>query len=90
MVGVPTHYQLFNPTLKALHHLGGSASITELLEQVIEDLQPPQEIIEQPHPGKTNQTELEYRLAWARTYLKKYGLITKLYSRGMGPNAQGR
>src|SRR5215218_1149177 len=76
MVGVPTHYQLFNPTLRALRYLGGSASITELVEQVIEDLKPPQEVIEQPHPGKTNQTELEYRLAWARTYLKKYGLIT--------------
>lgn len=56
--------------------MGGSASITELVEQVIEDLRPPQEVVEQSHPGKTNQTELEYRLAWARTYLKKYGLIT--------------
>ena len=26
-------------------------------------------------PAKSSQTELEYRLAWARTYLKKYGLI---------------
>lgn len=31
--------------------------------------------MEQPHPGGGSQTELEYRLAWARTYLKKYGLI---------------
>jgi restriction system protein len=76
MVRVPTHDQLFNPTLRALRHLGGSASVNELLEQIIEDLQPPQEVIEQPHPGKTNETELAYRLAWARTYLKKYGLIT--------------
>src|SRR5215210_6308441 len=74
--GVPRHDELFNPTLRALRELGGSASITELTEQVIEDLQPPQEVIEQRHPGKVNQTELEYRLAWARTYLKKYGLIT--------------
>ena len=76
MVGVLTHDQLLNPTLKALRSLGGSASTTELLEQIIEDLQPPKEVIEQPHPGKSNQTELGYRLAWARTYLKKYGLIT--------------
>jgi len=76
MVGVPRHDELFSPTLRALRELGGSASINELSEQVIEDLQPPQEVIEQPHPGKVNQTELEYRLAWARTYLKKYGLIT--------------
>ncbi len=64
-----------NPTLAALRCLGGSASITELLEQVIEDLQLPREVVERPHPGKRSQTELEYRLAWTRTYLKKYGLI---------------
>ena len=28
-----------------------------------------------PNPEKSNQTELGYRLAWARTYLKKYGLL---------------
>ncbi len=56
--------------------MGGSTSTTELLEQIIEDLQPPKEVVEQPHPGKSNQTELGYRLAWACTYLKKYGLIT--------------
>lgn len=75
MVDVPTHDKLLKPTLKALHSLGGSASINELLEQVIEDLHLPQNVVEQPHPGKNNQTELAYRLAWARTYLKKYGLI---------------
>lgn len=76
MVDVPTHDQLLNPTLKALRELGGSASIIELLEQVIADSKLPQEVIERPHTGKRNRTELEYRLAWARTYLKKYGLIT--------------
>jgi restriction system protein len=73
---VPTHDKLLNPTLAALHHLGGSASIAELRDQVIEDLKLPKEIVEQLHPGKSNETELEYRLAWARTYLKKYGAIT--------------
>lgn len=32
-------------------------------------------MIERIHPGKPNQTEVAYRLAWARTYLKIYGLI---------------
>jgi restriction endonuclease Mrr len=31
-------------------------------------------VVEQPH-GDRGLTELEYRLAWARTYLKKYGLL---------------
>ncbi len=72
---VPTHLELLNPTLNSLLKLGGSASIEELAEQVIEDLHPPQEIIQQVH-GKGSQTEFEYRLAWARTNLKKFGLIT--------------
>lgn len=72
---VPSYDELFNPTLRALHTLGGSASIQELAEQVIDDLQPVPEVAQQLH-GDSSQTELEYRLAWARTYLKKFGLIT--------------
>src|SRR5215208_8022322 len=73
---VPTYDKFINPTLVALHYLGGSASITELRDQIIDDLQLAQDVVEQPHPGNSNRTELEYRLAWARTYLKKYGAIT--------------
>lgn len=74
---VPRRHELFNPVLDALHRLGGSASVRELVEQVIEDLQLPCEVVEQPHPGSSGiRTELEYQLAWARTYLKKYGVIT--------------
>lgn len=78
---VPTHLELLNPALVALHKLGGSASIEELAEQVIEDLQPTDEVVAQAH-SRGRGTELEYRLAWARTYLKKYGLITNS-SRGV-------
>ena len=73
-VVVPTYDELMNPTLKALHELGGSASVSELVERVIADLGLPREVIEQQH-GNRGFTELEYRLAWARTYLKKYKLI---------------
>jgi restriction system protein len=79
---VPPHEKLMNPALKAIHELGGSASIKEHVERVLADLQLPQEVVERPHPGRANQTELEYRLAWARTYLKKYGVITNS-SRGV-------
>jgi Mrr N-terminal domain len=73
-VVIPTFDQLMNPTLAALHALGGSAAIPELVERVIADLRCPREVVEQPH-GDRGLTELEYRLAWARTYLKKYGLL---------------
>lgn len=63
-----------NPTLRALRELGGSAAIAELVDKVIDVLRPSREILEHPH-GDGRQTELEYQLAWARTYLKKYGLV---------------
>lgn len=56
--------------------MGGSGSIDEIYETVAERSDIPDEVAEIPHnPDKSNQTELGYRLAWARTYLKKYGVI---------------
>lgn len=73
---VPKYYELFNPLLQALHDLGGSGSIEEIYETVVENSDLPDAVIDIPHdPERSNQTELGYRLAWARTYLKKYGLI---------------
>ena len=71
---VPPFYQLFNPTLDAIRALGGSASNPEIASRVIEILELPPEITDTPH-GQGRLTELEYRLGWARTYLKTYGLV---------------
>ncbi|MYC12159.1 MAG: restriction endonuclease [Gemmatimonadetes bacterium] len=71
---VPTFNDLLNPTLTALHALGGSASIREITNQVIKQMELSSCIAQVPH-GRGSQTELEYRLGWARTALKKYGLI---------------
>lgn len=72
---VPTYDELFNPTLQALRDLGGSGANSEIVERVVDILDLPAEVVEFAHLGSETQTELEYRLAWARTYLKKYGLI---------------
>lgn len=75
-IQVPTFDQLMLPLFKAIRQLGGSASISEIEEKIGELLQLSDEILEHPHnPEKSNQTEFQYRLAWARTYLKQYGLI---------------
>lgn len=71
---VPTFDELMVPTLQALKQLGGSASIDELVPEIVRLLGLPQEIADGPH-GSTGRTELEYRSAWARTYLRKAGLI---------------
>jgi len=73
---MPKYHELMNPLLKALRELGGSGSIEEISGKVSESLGLPEDILAIPHdPEKSGQTEVEYRLAWARTYLKKYGLI---------------
>lgn len=67
------YYDLFNPTLKALKKLGGSGSISEIEEQMINILQLSEDAVNEIHREST--TKLTYRSAWARNYLKKYGLI---------------
>ena len=65
--------ELFNPILKALHKLGGSGSVDEIEEQVAADLQLSDEQANEIH--RENISKLAYRLAWARNYLKRYGLL---------------
>ena len=76
MKEMPTFDLLMNPLLKALSELGGSGSIDEIYEKVAELEEIDEEILSVSHnPEKSNQTEVAYRLAWARTYLKKYGFL---------------
>ncbi|MBU2622203.1 MAG: restriction endonuclease [Proteobacteria bacterium] len=73
---MPKYHELMNPLLEALHELGGSGSIEEIAQKVAELSDLPEDLLNMPHnPEKSSQTEIEYRLAWARTYLKKYGLL---------------
>lgn len=72
---VPSHKELFNPLIRALHELGGSGTIDEITEEVIDLEAIPDGVANVLHSEGGSRTELEYRLAWARTYLKKYGLL---------------
>src|ERR1035437_493897 len=75
-IKLPSFDQLMNPLLGALQALGGSGSIEEVYDKVVELERFSDDVISQLHdPEKSNQTEVAYRLAWARTYLKKYGLL---------------
>src|SRR5215475_4168627 len=78
---VPPYHELLLPALQAVGELGGSASISEIVETVIRregfsDAQ--QAVLHNDGP----ETEIGYRLAWARTYLKGMGLLTNS-SRGV-------
>lgn len=78
MVNLPKYYDLLNPTLAALRSLGGSGSISEIAACVCESekfSEKQQSVLHKDGP----QTEIEYRLAWARTYLKRYGLLKNIH-----------
>jgi restriction system protein len=65
-----------NPVLEALRALGGSGSNDEITEKVAEILHLPDEVVSEPHnPYVSSQTELAYRVACAKTYLKRYGIL---------------
>ncbi len=72
---MPTYDKMMWPTILALKEMGGSATNQELLEKVMEIMKIPEHIQSLPH-GKGPNTEVDYRLAWARTYLGKVKALT--------------
>jgi len=74
-MAIPKYDDLYNPVIRALHVLGGSGSVSEIEERVIEILRLSETETSEIHKGSTTETELNYRLAWARTYLKIHGVL---------------
>ena len=72
---VPNYVTLIEATYKALKELGGSGRNDEINKKVYQILGLPSETLEILHTGRTSFSEVDYRLAWARTLLKNYGAI---------------
>jgi len=73
---MPSYDSLMNPLLKAIKALGGSGTNEEINNKVAEIANISQELLEILHnPEKGGLTEIEYRLMWTRTYLKRYGIL---------------
>jgi len=75
MEQVPSYDKLMIPVLNSLVSLGGSGTIEEINEKVYEIENFSEGILQIPHGEAGSPSEVDYRLAWARTYLKKFGLI---------------
>jgi restriction system protein len=69
---VPTYDKLVYPTIQALIGLGGSGSNEEILDKVLQ-LGHYSGDIEEVLNSRGTMSLIAYRLAWARTYLKKVG-----------------
>lgn len=80
--GVPSHLEIpsvsdfFKPVVAALRDLGGSGSVDEIDRRTIELMDIPEEVTAIPqNPDNDTRSVVEYRLAWARTYLKNAGVL---------------
>ena len=74
---LPKFDELMGPTIQALKRLGGSASIEELVPEIVKLLYLPQELADIPHKNK-GRTKLEYR-----SY-SNYGRGARVTHRGLG------
>jgi restriction system protein len=72
---LPTFDELIIPTVKALLQLGGSGTVEEINNKVYEIANIPDNIIQIPHGEDGTTNEVDYRMAWSRTYLRKFGLL---------------
>ena len=95
MMNMPHRHELRKQTLNALTALGGSGSIQEIAETVIQQMGLPDDITGPMHKDGP-MTELEYQLAWSRTTLKNGGMIVNsqrgvwaLTAEGQSPQPAG-
>lgn len=72
---LPSYDELIIPTVKALVALGGSGTIEEINSKVYEIENFSDDTLQVPHGEEGTVNEIDYRLAWSRTYLKKFGLL---------------
>ncbi len=76
MKSLPSQRELLQPTIDAIKQLGGSATIEEIYEKIVDNLDLNDALLEIIN-GKTGQSALKYNLAWVRTILKNQGIIKK-------------
>lgn len=73
MDALPKYTDLVSPLLQVLKDAGKPLTNEEIEAAIIRNLEIPDLLASQIHSGK--RTELQYRLAWARTKAKSSGKI---------------
>lgn len=72
---IPEYSKLVEVTYAALKELGGSGKNDEINEKVVKMMNLSDDICSIPHLNSSSLSEINYRLAWARTLLKNYGAV---------------
>lgn len=71
--GLPSFFQYLGPLIEILKELGGSGTISEIVDRVVEKLQIPESV--QERKLKNGTPYVNNQIAWARFYLAKAGWI---------------
>jgi len=72
----PKYYEFMNPTLQAMRNGGGTLTNQEIVDAVGTLMQLPDDVLDRQQHGH-NVGEVTYRIAWAKSYLKKAGYLTQ-------------
>ena len=78
MVRPPTTKELYDPTLQALHNLGGSGANREIYDEAIKIMDITDEqlaILRHKGGSGIGSTVVGHLIAWALTHLKMYGVL---------------
>lgn len=73
-MNIPAYNDMMQELFQAIKELGGSGTIQEIDDKTIEILGLSPDILAVMH-GDSSKSEVEYRLAWTRTYMKKVGIL---------------
>ncbi len=77
MTDIPVFQATMSPMLEVLRESPAPLPIDELDRRVIARMAIPAETLKIPHDADNpDRSEVAYRIAWARTWLKKAGLVT--------------
>lgn len=68
---LPMHVKFFLPIMSALKKLGGSGTITEVKDTLIEILNIPEEKLEEKY--KSGVSKIDNQISWNKIYLTRAG-----------------
>lgn len=73
--GLPTYRDFILPSIRAVGALGGSATASEIVDQVIADLRITEQVVSVTYANRPTQSVVMDRIAWARSYAKLGGAL---------------
>ena len=72
---IPAYSDFILPAVRAVAALGGSARSREVVDKVLDDFAPSEELLAVAYANRPNSSVLEERIMWGRSYAKLIGAL---------------